>query len=638
YGFMYYYAPYKGTLKGIRTYVVSTKGTIAYTLKKGDTVLETGSFNPVYTGFVSHTLSGNYSIAKGDLLSLMLDYNSKGVSGGNKVPLESQGYGYEPEVKEGFNFVSTDGSNWTDCKTLGRNLGAGLLVKQEIAPKTITLNDTDVNIEKGKTLELTATVKPDNAIYPSLKWVIKNTSVVKGEPEGFGEKIKLTALKPGETTITVYPDGYSNVYATCNVYVYAYVTGISVSPTSKTIKAGESFTIKPTVYPTDATNQNVTWSSSDTSVATVDEGKVTGVSKGEATITCKTIEGGFTATCKVTVTDETVKVTGVTLDKTELTMKKGANKVLTATVKPSNATNKEVTWTSSDKEVAYVNASGKVSAYKAGVATITVKTKDGGYKATCKVTVTQPVTGIKLSKSSLTMVVADEVKITATVKPEDATNKDVVWSSSDTTIAKVNNGKITAKGKGKATITATSVDCGFKATCEVTVNKGVKVTGITLDRTTLTLGKGQAKILTPTITPANATNQEVRWSSSNKSVAGVGSNGKVSAYAPGTATIICTTRNGGLKATCKVTVVIYATGVTLNKTSYEMSKGKTVTLKATVKPSNATNKKVTWKSSKTSVATVDSSGNVTAVAKGTATITVTTKDGGYKATCKITVN
>ena len=165
----------------------------------------------------------------------------------------------------------------------------------------------------------------------------------------------------------------------------------------------------------------------------------------------------------------------------------------------------------------------------------------------------------------------------------------------------------------------------------------MKVTGVTLDKTTLTLNKGQAKILTPTIIPSNATNKEVRWSSSNKAVAGVGSNGKVSAYAPGTATITCTTRNGGFKATCKVTVVIPVTGVTLNKTTYEMSKGKTVTLKATVKPSEATNKKVTWKSSKTSVATVDSSGKVTAVGKGTATITVTTKDGSFKAVCKITV-
>ena len=492
----------------------------------------------------------------------------------------------------------------------------------------------------GDKYDLIATVNPSNATTKTVTWTTSDDSIVAlyaTEENPANDRRKARAKGVGEAVITVTSKDNPSAKDTCTITVYKPVTGVTVTPTAKTVKVGETFQINYTVSPSDARFKTVTWSSSNPTVASVNTGKVTAKAPGKATITCKTADGGYTATCAVTVEEEYVKVTGVSLDKTEMTMKKGANKYLTATVKPSNATNKEVTWTSSDKEVAYVNASGKVSAYKAGMATITVKTKDGGYKATCKVTVTQPVTGIKVSKTALTMVVADEVKITATVKPEDATNKDVTWSSSDTGVAKVNNGKITAKGKGKATITATSVDGGFKATCEVTVNKGVKVTGITLDRTTLTLNKGQAKILTPTITPSNATNQEVRWSSSNKSVAGVGSNGKVSAYAPGTTTITCTTRNGGLKATCKVTVVIPVTGVTLNKTTYEMSKGKTVTLKATVKPSEATNKKVTWKSSKTSVATVDSSGKVTAVAKGTATITVTTKDGSYKAICKITV-
>ena len=249
-----------------------------------------------------------------------------------------------------------------------------------------------------------------------------------------------------------------------------------------------------------------------------------------------------------------VKVTGVSLDKTKLTMKKGTNATLTATVKPANATNKEVTWTSSNKDIVYVNASGKVSAYAPGNATITCKTKDGGYKATCKVTVTQPVTGVKVSKSTLTMVVGDEVKIKATVKPEDATDKTVIWSTSKSTVAKVNNGKITAKARGIAIITAITKDGSYKATCKVMVNRGIKVTGITLDKTSIKLKKGTATIITPTIKPSNATNKEVTWSSSNKDVAGVNAKGKVSAYAPGTATITCTTNNGSYKATCKITV------------------------------------------------------------------------------------
>jgi hypothetical protein len=149
--------------------------------------------------------------------------------------------------------------------------------------------------------------------------------------------------------------------------------------------------------------------------------------------------------------------------------------------------------------------------------------------------------------------------------------------------------------------------------------------------------------LTATVSPSNATNKEVIWSSSNTAVATVNSSGYVTAVSTGTATITVVTRDGNKSANCSVTVypssTVLVTGVSLDKTSLAMKVGDSaVTLNATISPSNATNKEVTWSSSNTSVATVSSTGSVSAVSTGTSTITVTTKEGSKTATCTVTVS
>ena len=167
-----------------------------------------------------------------------------------------------------------------------------------------------------------------------------------------------------------------------------------------------------------------------------------------------------------------------------------------------------------------------------------------------------------------------------------------------------------------------------------------KVTGVSLSTDILTLEEGGTANLTATITPANATNQNVTWSSNAPSVATVNSSGNVTAVAPGTATITVTTEDGTKTASCTVTVTVPVTGVTLSQSQarlYYNGTPNTFTLAATVAPGNATNKAVTWTSSNSAVATVDGNGTVTAVAPGTATITVTTADGSKTATCLVIV-
>ena len=251
---------------------------------------------------------------------------------------------------------------------------------------------------------------------------------------------------------------------------------------------------------------------------------------------------------------------------------------------------------------------------------------------------TVKVSGVTIDPSSIILNIDASITLTATVTPENAADKSVTWSSSNESVATVEqNGKISAVGVGEATITAKAGD--KTATCKVTVTAAaVAVTSVALDNTTLALTVGDAAVqLTATVAPDNATDKTVTWSSDKTSVATVDATGKVTAVAAGTATITATA--GDKTATCTVTVkaaTIAVTSVALDKTELALTVGDAaVQLTATVAPDNATDKTVTWSSDKTSVATVDATGKVTAVAEGTATITA--KAGDKTATCTVTV-
>ena len=319
---------------------------------------------------------------------------------------------------------------------------------------------------------------------------------------------------------------------------------------------GGSETLTATVAPADATNQKVTWKSDKPEIATVDaNGKVTGVKAGEATITVTTEDGGKTATCKVTVSETSVAVTGVTLNKTALTLNIGASETLSATVAPADATNKKVTWKSSDAAVTTVDTNGKVTAVKAGEATITVTTEDGGKTATCKVTV-KPNLVSEITLAALAIYVGESKAVTATVKPDDATNKELTWKSSDESIATVDaTGKVTGVKIGTTTITATARDgSGVSGSCTVTVLSHVKK--VTVTPANLTLGKNKSYTLTATVDAQPGTDTGVTWTSSDTTIATVDATGKVTATDKvGTVTITATSKaDPAKKGTCTIKV------------------------------------------------------------------------------------
>jgi len=347
---------------------------------------------------------------------------------------------------------------------------------------------------------------------------------------------------------------------------------------------------------------------------------------------------------------QVVHVTGVTLDKSSLKLAPGKNTQLIATVLPENATNKNVTWSSSNESVATVDQNGNIQAISEGNTTIIVTTKDSGHTATCEVTVNENiihVTGVTLDKDKLELDQGTTAQLKATVLPENATNKNVTWTSSNESITTVDqNGNVKAISEGTATITATTEDGGYTDFCKVVVRTiTIPVQSITLDKSSLSLNKGESAQLTATVLPENATNKNVTWSSLKQSVATVDQNGNVTAKSAGNVEIAVTTEDGGYMAICKVTVTeksVPVQSVTLNETRLELVEGESAQLTATVLPENATNKNVTWKSLDASLVTVDQNGNVTAKNPGSGvvgltTVTVTTEDGGYKASCTVTV-
>ena len=247
------------------------------------------------------------------------------------------------------------------------------------------------------------------------------------------------------------------------------VASVSVAPASLTLTEGDSQRLSATVLPPDATDPTVTWSSSNVQVATVTSGTVTAVKPGNAIITASA--GAQKGSCSLTVVAKVINVSGLSLDVTSKSLEEGESFSLIATVTPVTATDKSVNWTSSNTAVATVDQSGKVTAVKAGSATITAKTADGGKSATCAVTVIARVASVSLNKAEITLDEGESQTLVATISPDNASDKSVIWTSSNTAVATVDqNGKVTAVKAGNATITVKSADGGKTATCAVTVN------------------------------------------------------------------------------------------------------------------------------------------------------------------------
>ena len=400
-------------------------------------------------------------------------------------------------------------------------------------------------------------------------------------------------------------------------------------------------------------SESFSWNGTNNSVAIVTEdGQIEALKEGDTVITIKVDDATYIVNVHVEGTAYTV--TSIELDKEVLELKVDDIYSLKTIINPPEAKDTELTWHSSNEKVAKVDNKGTVTALAVGTSTITVKTGNGN-TAICIVKVTaiedEDDDFDKIVFDVNSIVLKDGIKYTIdySIEPKDA-NVKLIWESSDTKVATVEDGIIQTLAPGTTTITAKKAN--KEAIVYVTVVKGdsstpdviddgkeIKAVSINMNQTELNMKVSQDYKLTAEVLPSNTTNKAVTYKSTNTEVATVDATGKVVAVAKGTATITATTANG-IVAEVKVTVdeekAKEIESITLSIKNVSLSPGNTIQLVETYSPSDAAVEKITWTSSDNNVATVED-GLVTAMRNGTATITVSS-DSGVKATCNITVN
>lgn len=260
-------------------------------------------------------------------------------------------------------------------------------------------------------------------------------------------------------------EGYVFRDYTIEVPTEIKVTGISLNNTNLELKIGDTYNLSCNITPSNATNKNIEWSSSNSDVVSVENGKITAKSKGEATITVKSCDTGITSTCNIKVLS---KVTNISLNKTELNLNKGDTYNLTYTIAPDDAANKDVEWSSSNADVASVE-NGKITAKRAGNATITVKATETGISSSCNVTVTAKVESISLAKEEYKVIKDRYLTIIPVISPDDATNKEYSIAIEDESIAKIEDGKIKGKDFGETNVTFKTKDGEKSVTAKIKV-------------------------------------------------------------------------------------------------------------------------------------------------------------------------
>ncbi len=327
----------------------------------------------------------------------------------------------------------------------------------------ISFAATTKTLEIGRSVSLVVNHTPSTLDTPTYLWQSSNSDIVEVSQLG-----RITARALGSATITVQATEVG-IFAQCLVSVTAIqATSITLSANELDLYGNNTYTLSYKILPNDSADQSVTWSSSDDNVATVNNGVVTAINNGSAQVKV-VMNNGVNDICEVLVT--IIDVEGISLSASKLKIEETETVQLSAAVYPMNASYQDIVWTSSDENIAYVDSDGNITGVTVGEAIITATTVDGGYSASCDVTVNQiSVKGIELSKSSLSMMITDSYSLSATVIPYNAVNQNIIWSSSNSSVATVDaQGKVYAISNGSTIITSTTEESGYVAECSVSV-------------------------------------------------------------------------------------------------------------------------------------------------------------------------
>ena len=517
-------------------------------------------------------------------------------------------------------------------------------------------------IEEGHEFQYRTSITPTNSSYTSITWSSSNSTIATIDQTG-----KLTAVTPGDVTITAtLTNGLGrDITVTRDVKVLIPIRSFELTDTSYNLYVGDPtydhMTVVPIYTPSNyEVNGTLTWTSSDTDVVTVNDGVITGVSEGTATITA-TVRDYPTFTDSITVD---VKVLTSSFDITNqdendvLDIEEGEEFTYQTEILPSNTSYRTVNWYSSNSTIATVDQTGKITGVTPGDITITAILTNGLGRyitVTRDVHVLVPIRGIDITESTATLYIQDATYDHTTLHPvftpsNYEVDDSLTWISSDSDIVTVDNGVITGHAPGYATITAKVTHYGDQLVDTVLVE--VKVLAQSLNITNqnandeMRIEVGEEFQYTTSITPSNSSYSSISWSSSNSTIATIDQTGKLRAISPGDVTITATLTNGlgrNITITRDVHVLIPIEFFDVANYEYELYVGDPTYDHDTIIPiytpdDYEVNGLLDWESSDESVVTVDSNGVITGVGPGTAEVTATVRDyPEYYATVDVTV-
>lgn len=527
----------------------------------------------------------------------------------------------------------------TGTGTVTVSNGTTSFVITAVVIDTIALSASNLTIPVGGSVDLNA-VATDVSTSDSWNWYSDNASIATVKGSGVNAVVKGVAA--GETTVTVeHTVSGITKKVSCKIRVIAAVTKITLTPAETIIEVDKVASIKAELTPKTSTGTYLYWRSSNPEIVQVDDENnhtavtsVTGKAPGIAIIMALNKENVVLGSAKVIVN---TPVTGIILSQS-IVQRPLSDKTyqIVATVTPKEATSSKLNWKSSNEKIAQVDANGLVTFKSAGHVSIIVSSDiNPKVTATCDLTIIKTVESIKLETAEISIAVGETYKLSPTINPSDASNKNLDYKSMAPKIADVSKtGVITGKQAGTAHITVSTPD--GKATASCTVNVTQKAKGMKLSASALILDVGESYTLEVTFNPKTTTDTKVLWRVSDKSIAKVDAKGKVTAVSAGE-TLITAKSSNGLTAVCKVKVNQPVGSIELNYTEYDLPVGDELELEVTFDNDDVTNKKVKWKSSKSSIATVDKNGVVKGKKGGVAIITVTADENGVQANCVVTV-
>lgn len=552
------------------------------------------------------------------------------------------------------NEYQTVTSKWTDNDGVTRVAVCRIIITT--SESNFKINPSELKIESGKTETLTTTLTGTQ----NIEWLSSDPTIASVVPQAGNVSASVTAQKKtGDVVITAY-NSDNKTYATCKVTVVSPVTALSIDKgNAYTVALASQFVFMKAVYqPTNATEIDMVWTSTNEKVAKVDNnGTVTLLQKGETTIQVKPQynPNALMATCILTVTDKVM--TSITADVTNLNMIRGETHQSTAKYLPVDATETNMTWTSLNTKVAKVSKDGLITAVGVGSTSIVVSANvaydttsnpNKFAQAVITVNVRNKLNAIKFASTPIYIAMGNSQKIDVIFNPENDINKNITWSISDTSIAKVSkDGVLTGVSEGIASLNVISEDlggAGISTTVYVTP-KPVYATNFVISPDKQTIHVGELLTLETNFSPKGVTEKNLEWSSSDEKIAKVDEKGQVTAVAVGEAVITAVysdAPNGKpITKTCTLTVeppIVYATDFSVSPATKNIMVGQKFSITSEFTPKDTTNQNVIYQSLDEGVITVDSKGVVKGVGAGDAIVQCQTEDGGFIGTCAVHVD